>query len=252
MSDAIAQAAELMLAARRDPTKKLTALPEALRPRSRAAAYAIQHKIAETFPAIGGWKVSPFGAHTPPMCGPLPAAGVVASPASLAHQQYSTRAIESELSVRIGRDLPPRATPYTREDITAAIAAIHPALELCDSRFVEPKQVDLMSTLADSQSHGGLVYGAPVTDWQKVDLLAESVAQFVDGELNASRVGHPAKDLVGQIVWLANEGSVWAGGLQAGQIVTCGSWTGANRVPPVASIRVQFSTIGEVLFDYVA
>ena len=28
------------------------------------------------------------------------------------------------------------------------------------------------------------------------------------------------------VEWLANEGSVWAGGLKAGQFVTCGSWTG--------------------------
>ena len=252
MADATTEAANLLLAARRDPAKKLADLPAAVKPADRAAAYAIQRKIAESLGKIGGWKVSPFGADTPPMCGALPASGIVASPAKLSSKTHAMRGIEAEISVRLGRDLPPRGTPYTSAEVIAAIASMHASIEVLESRFIEPNGLDVPTSLADSQGHGGFVYGAPVTAWQGVDLAHVSVEQFVDGAVTAGRTGHPAGDLVAQVVWMANEGSVWAGGLKAGQFVTCGSWTGAQRVGPTAAVRVKFSTVGEALLTFTA
>jgi len=251
MSDAATQAAELLLAARRDPGKRLADLPATLKPADRAAAYAIQHKVAAETGPIGGWKVSPFGADgAAPMCGPLPAAGVVPSPATLKPGPQAIRAIEAEICARIGKDLPPRATPYTREEVTAAIAALHPVLEACESRYLEPKSIDILTNIADSQSHGGLIYGPGRMDWQSIDLTAVTMEQLVDGKSDATRTGHPAGDLVAQVMWMANEGAVWAGGLKAGQFVTCGSWSGANRVGPAAHVVVKFSGFADVVVDY--
>ncbi len=250
MSETVEKAAALLLAARRDPARLLTDLPEVLRPVDRAGAYAIQRAVAKTFPAIGGWKVSPFQPDGSPYCGPLPAAGILASPAALSGKVFTLRGVESEVAVRISRDLPPRATPYSREEVADAIAAFHPAIEVLQSRFVEPGAVGPMSGLADTQGHGAFVYGAPVTAWRGIDLLQVSVEQRVDGAVNATRTGHPGGDLLGQVAWLANEGSTWAGGLRAGQFVTCGSWTGANRVGPRARVRVSFTSIGEVELDF--
>ena len=41
----------------------------------------------------------------------------------------------------IGKDLPPRATPYTREEIVAAIASCHPAIEELEAGLTEPVKV---------------------------------------------------------------------------------------------------------------
>lgn len=252
MSDATTRAVALLLAARRDPAQRLADLPAELRPADRAAAYAIQQEVAKTFAAIGGWKVSPFLPDGPPFCGPLPAAGIMASPASLSSADYTMRGVEAEVSVRMARDLPPRPTPYTRAEVADAIAAFHPAIEVLQSRFLEPSAITPITGLADTQSHGAFVYGPAVTGWQAIDLAGVSVVQRVDGEVNATRTGHPGGDLLGEVVWLANEGSVWAGGLKAGQFVTCGSWTGANRVGPAAKVRVAFSPIGEAALDFIA
>jgi 2-keto-4-pentenoate hydratase len=251
MSDTVRQAAALLLEARRDPGKRLAELPPELRPADRATAYAIQREVAKSYAAIGGWKVSPFLADGVPFCGPLPAAGIIASPAALPASRFTLRGIESEVSLRIAHDLPPRGTPYAREEVAEAIAAFHPAIEVLESRYLEPNAVSPMSGLADTQAHGAFVYGAPVVGWRDIDLLHESVVQRVDGEVSATRTGHPGGDLLGQVVWLANEGSTWAGGLKAGQFVTCGSWTGAKRVGPNARIRVSFSSLGEVALDFV-
>jgi 2-keto-4-pentenoate hydratase len=252
MSDSVAEAAALLLAARREPSRKLADLPEPLKPADRAAAYAIQRKVAEATGPIGGWKVSPFGTDAPPMCGALPASGIVAGPATLRPGPFALRGIEAEVSVRIGHDLPPRATHYTREEVIAAIAALHPAIEVLDSRFVEPGKVAQSTGIADTQGHGGFVYGAGVTDWHGIDLATETMQQFVDGVLDASRTGQPGGDLIGEVVWLANVGSVWAGGLKAGQFVTCGSWSGANRVGPTAKVLVKFAHVGDVALEFAA
>jgi len=252
MSDIVTRAAALLLAARRDPTQRLADLPPDLRPADRAAAYAIQHEVAKSFAAIGGWKVSPFLPDGPPFCGALPAAGIMAGPATLASAAFTLRGVEAEVSVRMARDLPPRGTPYTRDEVADAIAGFHPAIEVLQSRFVEPGAITAMTGLADTQAHGAFIYGARVANWRAVDLAAESLVQRVDGEVNATRTGQPGGDLLGEVVWLANEGSVWAGGLKAGQFVTCGSWSGANRVGPAAKIRVKFSTVGEVALDFTA
>ena len=48
----------------------------------------------------------------------------------------------------------------------------------------------------------------------------------------------------------ANQGSLWAGGLKAGQFVTCCSWTGAHRVRPARAGRFRFATLGEAAVTF--
>lgn len=250
MPDSASRAAALLLEARRDPARRLIDLPAEYKPGDAAEAYAIQHKVAATFTAIGGWKVGAPGPDLPPICGPLPIEGITPSPATLPSRSHPYRGIEAEVSFRIARDLPPRDTPYSREEIIAAIAAAHPAIEVLESRYLNPDDVAPMTNLADTQSHGGFVFGHPVTDWQPIDFAHERVEQYVDGALQKSGTGNPAGDMIRLVMWLANEGSTWAGGLKAGQYVTCGSWTGKEVVGPAAKVRVVFRSLGEVSVTY--
>lgn len=248
MSDNAELAAKLLLAARADPSQKLAELPAALRPTDRAEAYAIQHRVAASFDGIGGWKVGATGPDAAPQCGALPAVGVMPSPATVSSD--TMRGIEAEVAFRMGRDLPPRATPYTRAEVIAAIATAHPVIETLDSRFVDPDAVDPFSGLADTQSHGGLVTGPGRADWHDIDFAAETVGQYVDGELQMSHTGNPVGDMIRLVIWMANEGAVWAGGLKAGQFITCGSWTGKTIVGPEAQVRVSYPSLGDVMVRY--
>ena len=94
MTDAASQFAALIIAARRDLAARIAALPPALVPADRAAAYAVQHKVAAGFGGIGGWKVGAPGGET--ICGALPASGVQASPTKLAAATHPYRGIEAE------------------------------------------------------------------------------------------------------------------------------------------------------------
>jgi len=237
MDDPIAQAASLLRAARGIPPQPIASLPEALRPADRAASYAIQAAIAKGV-AIGGWKVG-LASPTQCMCAPMPAAGIQASPATLGPGRL--RGIEAEVAFRIGHDLPPRATPYDRQEIIAALATAHPVIEVLESGYADPDLVDALSNLADSVVHGGFVFGPGRADWHGLDFPTITVTQTIDGTV-MQRTGNPAGDMIRLVEWLANEGSVWAGGLKAGQFVTCGSWTLA---PPAAHARVSFPGLGE-------
>lgn len=242
--------ATLIIAARADLSKRLADVPEALRPTSVEAAYRVQHKVAATFGEIGGWKVGAPGGTR--VCGALPASGVKASPATLSSAVNPYRGIEAEVAFRMATSLPPRTTPYSRAEVVAAIGTMHPAIEVLETRFLDPDKFDLLTNLADTQSHGGFIYGPGTLNWHGIDLTTMKCEQHVDGALQKDKVGYPFGDILDMMEWLANIGAVWAGGLKEGQFVTCGSWTGKECVSASADVRVSFTSLGEVKLRYVA
>ncbi len=247
MSEEVNQLAKLLIAARRSGTR-IETLPEALIPADIAQALAVQHLVAATIGPIGGWKVGAPGGTR--MCGALPAATIQPSPAVLDGAKHPLRCVESEICFRVAADLPPRPNPYSRQEVMAALGSMHPAIEVCESRYAEPNGFNLPTNLADTQSHGGLVYGAGRSDWHGIDMTAEVCEQQVNGARDAGRTGYPFGDIIDLVTWLANEGSTWAGGLKAGQYVTCGSWSGANRVPAGATVTAKFSSFEQVKISY--
>ncbi|MBC7800656.1 MAG: 2-keto-4-pentenoate hydratase, partial [Gemmatimonadaceae bacterium] len=171
-------------------------------------------------------------------------AGLEPSPGHVLTELCTDQGVEAEICVRLAHDLPPRDPPYDADDILAAIASAHPAIEVLQSRFVDVDKVDPLSNLADSLSHFGLVVGPAIADWRTIDLATEQVGLVVNGTEMKRRTGNPAGDMLRLLVWLANTGAVWAGGLQAGQYVTTGSWTAKDFVPPGAEARVVFDRAG--------
>jgi 2-keto-4-pentenoate hydratase len=238
MSHSVSEAARFLRAARLGTP--IAALPEALRPADTHAAYAIQRALLAD-QAIGGWKVG-LGPHGSMLCAPMPAAGIVASPATLGRGRL--RGIEAEVSFRLGADLPSRIAPYGREEVIAALETAHPSIEVLESAYADPDAVDQLSRLADLIMHGGFVFGPGVVGWRELDFGAMTVTQTINGAA-LQRTGNPAGDMIRLVVWLADEGARWAGGLRAGQIVTCGSWTGKTLAAPGARASVAFPGLGE-------
>lgn len=241
-------AARLLLSARRDPTQRLHSLPEVMRPKTEEQAYLVQRAVMAELGGIGGWKVGSPGPDGPVNCAPLPASGIQDSPGQV---PGSDRLVEAEIAVRIGRNLPPRDAPYGREEVLAAIGSAHPAIEVLQSRYLDVAAVDPLSALADSSSHGALVVGPAILDWQALDLAGEQMRLLVNGAEAKTATGNPAGDMVRLLLWLANEGAHWAGGLLAGQVVTTGSWTGKDPVPPGGEARIVFSRAGEAAVQFV-
>ncbi len=247
--DRHADTAALLLSAWRDPTQLLNSLPGVLVPVDEAHAYAVQRRVSEGLGSIGGWKVG-LGPDRRPSCSPLPATGIMAAPAQLPARSYTLRGVEGEIAFRFATDLPPREAPYQREEIIAAIACCVPVIEVLQSRFTHPDQLDRWTALADSLSHGALVYGAPAADWQGIDFSHETVRVLVDGAEVKAGTGNPAGDMIALMQWVADTGARWADGIKAGQYITCGSWTGKDYAPPGGNVQVEFAHAGAVALEF--
>lgn len=218
-------------------------------PTTEAEAYAAQHAVSRRLGPIGGWKVGAAGPEAPPSAAPLPLSVLFPSGISLG-RGFSDRLIESEIAFRLAADLPPRPGGYKRAEILAAIGPCLPVIEVVQWRILAGGAAPPLLKLADHLGHGALILGEARQDWRQMDFATLSVRQEIAGSAPLVRTGNPAGDMIRLIHWLAEEGAIWAGGLKAGQIVTCGSWTGALPAPAGAAVRAEFAGFAAVSLHF--
>ncbi|OYD84318.1 2-keto-4-pentenoate hydratase [Azospirillum brasilense] len=221
----------------------LSALPT--RPTSEAEAYAIQDTVARRLGLVVAWKV---GARTPdsePFRAPIHADTLFFDTTTLPAADYQVIGMEAEIAYKFAKDLPPRAEPYSREEVLDAVESVHPAFEIVDTRFAGFGSQDWFSHMADQFNHGALVVGPAIADWRSLEPLKERVALVVDGETKADTVaGNSAGEPVRLLVWMANTGAVSLGGLKAGDVVTTGSHVGTVMVPAGSTSVAVYGTMG--------
>ncbi len=225
--------AQLLLSARRGGQP----VPTGPAPVDAAQAYRVQALVMAELGEIGGWKVGSPGPDGPISCAPMPASGLFEGNSLLDGAAFPQREVESEICVRLAADLPPREAPYTAADIHAAIASFHPGIEVLQSRFAEPEAVGPLALLADFIQTGAFVVGEEIPGRKAPRHLEQTIAP---GGPTRTASANPGGDMMRLILWLANEGAVWAGGLRAGQIVTTGSWTGKTPVPLGGCVTTNF------------
>ena len=170
----------------------------------------------------------------------MPLSGMRAGPATVSLRHCPRPMVESEICLRLGRDLPPRETPYGEAEVLDAVQSCHPALEVLQSRFLDDGALDPAERLADLLGHGGFVSGGAIEGWRGLDFDSLRVVQRVAGQPDVAGRGNPAGGMGRLLCWLANEGAREAGGLWAGQFVTCGSWTGKTAVDGPCEVVVRF------------
>jgi 2-keto-4-pentenoate hydratase len=240
------EAANLLLDARRTH-KPIADLPPELQPTSLEEVARVHDEMALAYEDIGGWKIGAPSPDATPFFAPMPRAWMAPSGAILSGPTYRYRVLEAEIAFLLGQDLPPRETPYTREEIVAAIASCHPILEELESGLIDPKAANNFSALADLQMHGGFIYGPACADWKSLDFQQETVTLMIDGVVQVERTGsNTSGDLMRLLPYLANEGAARTGGLEAGQWITTGSWTGNTPAMPGSQAEASFAHAGRV------
>ena len=249
----VAEAASLLAAARRDG-RRIEGLPEACRPKSAADAHAIQDAVTGLLKdEIRAYKANAPVAGDPNSHGlraPIYAANTRVSPARFPVSEAPQCGVEGEVAFRFRQDLSPRATAYTREEVAAAVDACA-AIEVVTSRYADPDAASAHDKLADCISNGGFVYGANVTDWRALDLPKLKVKLTVNGETVLEQVGgHPIGDPLGVAVAFV-EMMRTAGGVKAGQFITCGSCTGIRYLKPGDTCVVTFDGLGSAELQFV-
>lgn len=248
MADADA-AADILMAVREGRSPPVAGLGAAA-PATEAEAWAIQRAVlARRGGRIGGYKcATPPG--RPPSAALLDAAGIRQAPARWPVAAGARIGIETEIAFRLGRDLPARAAPYAREEVLDAVAACFPAVEMVETRYIDPKAVTPLEAQADTIAHAGLVCGAAVADWRGRDLAALTVRQSYAGAVQVERVGgNPSLDPVAPLVWLASHLPAFGLHLEAGQVVTTGSCTGLLWVEGGPRVVGEFLGFGQVVVD---
>ena len=232
------------------------ALPDAMRPSTRAEGYAIQAALDQrTTQPLFGWKIAATSAAGQahigvdgPLAGRLLAERVVADGGTLALGPNRMRVAEPEFAFRMGRDLAPRATPYTVDEVLAAVGGLHPAIEVPDSRYADFATVGAPQLIADNACAHHFVLGPAATaDWCAIDLVDHQVSGVVAGKL--TRTGSGANVLDDPrlaLTWLANELSGLGITLTSGQVVTTGTCLQPLEVEAGDAVEADFGILGTV------
>jgi len=228
----------------------------ALRPATLEAAYEIQNEISALAgsPKVG-WKLGATSLAAQralglegPFFAPLLRRFCHESGTMIALPVKHGPVVEAEFAILLGADLPARPEGYDRDSVAAAVAAVCPAIEIAGSRLVDGMaKPDPMMIVADGGSNVGFVQGEPHAGWAGLDLAAQEVTLFINGEQAAKGnggmvMGHPLDALV----WLANELSRGGRGLNMGEVISTGSCTGITPVQPGDTAVADFGGLGTV------
>ena len=237
----------------------LDALPDECRPHARDEAYAIQALIEErSAHPLFGWKIAATStagqAHigvSSPLAGRILRERVFAPGASVSLDGNQMKVAELEFAFVMGRDLAPRATPYSVAEVLAAVAKLHPAIEIPDSRYADFVHAGEAQLIADNAcAHQFMLGEATTADWRAIDLKTHAVRglrkrkgeTYQRDGIGSNVLGDPREALT----WLANELSSIGVTLKAGQAVTTGTCMVPMEVIAGDEVQGDYGVLGQI------
>ncbi len=221
----IRAASETLAAALRGGSR-IAALPGAA-PRTLDEAYAVQEALVASLGPVGGWKVAPLVPGGEPRCSPIPASMVHDSSATLDPAVLGGSRAELEVAIRLGRDLTPGGRTLSADEVAAAIASVHPAIELLGSRF-EGAAPDL-HRFADLANSGGVLVGPAASAWRGIEFADLALELQIEGKIHRPAGPQPTTErTLAAIGWLAVHAEKRGRPLGAGHVIITGA-----RVGPV-------------------
>jgi 2-keto-4-pentenoate hydratase len=226
---------------------QLEALPPGLVPAGRAEAYRVQ-ALLEGYSNVPlyGWKIAATSTAGQrhigvdgPLAGRILGERVIADGGTCPLGDNLMKVAELEFAFKMGRNLPPRAEPYSREEVLAAVESLHPAIELPDSRFLHFERAGLAQLVADNAcAHRFVLGSAAAINWRALDLAGHKGRMFRNTAVAEDGIG---SNVLGDpriaLTWLANELSAHGETLKAGQVVTTG--TCVKPVPIAEGDRLE-------------
>jgi 2-keto-4-pentenoate hydratase len=235
-------------------------LEPAIRPQTRAQGYAVQaHVEGLSKKALYGWKIGATSIAgqqhigvSGPLLGRILAERVRQSGGEVSLKGNHMRVAECEFAFVFSRDLPPPQGPsLTQAQALAAIASIHPAIEIPDSRFKHFELAGEAQLLADNACAHEFMLGPRATcNWRAMSLAELAVTATV------YRAGLPThhhgvgKNVLGSplnaLLWFVHEAHSLGITIKEGQVVTTGTCVTPISVIPGDDVRVSFGPIGDI------
>ena len=235
---------------------RIDELPTACRPRDRGEAYAIQAALADlSGQRVAGWKIAATSkdgqAHIGvdgPFAGRLLGDKVLENGANISLSGILMRVVEAEFAFRFGSPLPRRSPPYSVDEVLDAVDALHPAIEVPDSRYHDFARRGAPQLIADNACACWFVLGPPTgDDWRGRDLVNQTVVAYRNGAPEARGTGAKVLgDPRVALAWLVNELSTFSNGIGTGEIVTTGTCIAPMPVAPGDRVRMDFGSCGVV------
>lgn len=256
---AVRRAGALLWRTWRERTR-LDALPADCRPASLDDAYAIQDAlVASAGRAVAGYKIGATNAQVQarfgvdaPFSGRVFADFLGPSPVRVPPDGVNFYAIEAEFDFVMGAALAPRPAPFTRAEVARAVASVHPAIEVPDSRYADWLAMTAEDLVADNAIGCFLSLGAPAPGGPARDLAGQAVVVRVNGAVVSEGVGgNVLGDPWNALVWLANQLRERGQTLEAGHVVTTGSAADVVQCEPGDTVTADFGPLGtaEVRFE---
>ncbi len=239
--------------------QRLQALPDDCRPKNLDEGYAIQDAMAAACgQKVAGWKIAATSSAgqrhigvSEPIGGRLFADFVLQDGAILPAGPLLMRVVEAEFAFRMGRDLDPRPSAYTKDEVLDAVADLHVAIEVPDGRFERFAEAGPGQIAADDAYASWFVPGPKIAGWRKADLVNHPVRMLKNGKVGAEGSGAAVLgDPRIALTWLANDRARRGIGLRAGDIVTTGTCIKPLEIAANDRVTADFGALGQVSLNF--
>ena len=155
---------------------------------------------------------------------------------------------EAEIAFVLASGLPDTAT--TPEQLAAAVATVHAAIEVVDSRIADWK-ITFADTVADNGSSAFFVLADTGLPLAGLDLEGAAMEMVINGALVSSGVGAAALgNPLNAAAWLARTLALRGEPLKAGDVLLAGALGPMVALKPGDQVRAVIGGIGEASFTY--
>jgi 2-keto-4-pentenoate hydratase len=254
-SDLVTAASECLLGHWHRNTRLENLAPRLL-PQHKQEAYQVQALIErQTSKPLAAWKLAATSIAgqkhigvSGPLIGRYIAERVVDSGSVIPFGNNGMKVAEIEFAFRFGKDLLPRPKAYSEEEIFDAVASMHPAIEIPDSRFEHFERVGELSLIADNACANWLCIGvAAPGNWRNLNLAAFTPT----GQVHGYDIVHgKGVNVLGSpriaMTWFVNELSTLGVTAKAGQFVSTGTCLVPIPISPGDHVTGDFGPFGRV------
>ncbi len=240
---------------------RFAALPENIRPATRREGYAVQQAVEQLAgQPVSGWKIAATSVDGQrhinvdgPLAGRIYQDRLLPVGASVSLKYNLMHVAEIEFAFRFAHDLPPRATEYTVDEVLAAVATVHPSIEIPDSRYEDFVNVGTAHLIADNACACLFILGPAATDWKDFDYLNQPIAVTLNGAAIDAGYG---RNVLGDprvaLTWIVNELSSIGVTMKAGQFVTTGTCRVPVKITAGDTVHADFGVLGQVGCSFAA
>lgn len=155
---------------------------------------------------------------------------------------------EAEIAFVLGADLPLAGASVA--EVTAAVASVHAAIEIVDSRIADWK-ITFADTVADNGSSAFFVLAEQGLALPGLDLEGAQMAMTVNGEVASTGIGAAALgNPLNAAAWLARTLAAAGEPLKAGDILLAGALGPMVTLTAGDEVRTEIAGIGACSFTF--